>query len=218
VAVIVVTQEAQNTILVVPGANAELTAEDIRRAEAVLRQAQVVMAQFEVPQGTVLEAFRIAKAGGAQTILNPAPAQIIPEQLLALTDICVPNASELEELSGEALLNPEDMRRAGRRLLARGPARVVVTLGADGALLLAESHEQHYPAERVEAVDPTGAGDAFLGSLAVFLAQGQPLVDAVRLANKVAALSVTRPGAQASFPTREEFHSVACSRQPEYPI
>jgi ribokinase len=155
---------------------------------------------LEVPVDSVLEAFRAAKTRGVTTILNPAPAAELPAELLRLTDLCVPNESELALLDGSAPATPADLRAAGRKLRARGVAAVIVTLGADGALLLDAHDETHVAGARVQAVDTTGAGDAFIGSLAVFLARGHSRLEAIKRANAVAALSVTRPGAQASFP------------------
>jgi ribokinase len=201
VASIVVDDNGQNLIIVIPGANGALSAEDIRQAAPAIQAAKMLLCQLEVPLATTLEAFRLARAGGVRTLLNPAPAQTLPEELLHLTDLCVPNESELELLTGQTLTTVEAVKRAGRQLLQRGPSTVIVTLGAEGALVMEHEREQQLPAEAVQAVDTTGAGDAFLGSLAVFLVEGVPLLEAVRRANTVAALSVTRPGAQASFPT-----------------
>lgn len=204
VALILVDDSAQNVIAVVPGANLGLGPADVRRASSVILAAESVVCQLEVPVETTLEAFRIAKAGGARTILNPAPATPLPDELLALTDLCVPNEPEAEQLTGQPVTTVQQAEEAARILLRCGPGAVIVTLGANGAVLVDRETAVHFPAARVRAVDPTGAGDAFVGSLAVSLAEGAPWPEAVGRASAVAALSVTRTGAQESFPERGE--------------
>ena len=204
VAPILVDDLAQNVIVVVPGANQALGPEDVRRASPAIRGAATVVCQLEVPVETTLEAFRIAKASGIRTILNPAPAVPLPDALLALTDVCVPNEPEAAQLTGRPVTGQAEAERAGRWLLGRGPRAVIVTLGAAGALVVDEGGATQIPPIPVEAVDPTGAGDAFIGSLAVFLAEELSLRTAARWANALAALSVTRIGAQDSLPRRAE--------------
>jgi ribokinase len=204
VAGIMVDDEANNCIIVVPGANQTLSADDVRKAATALQAADVLLCQLEVPLDAVLEAFRLARAAGVKTVLNPAPARSLPEELLHLTDYCIPNEPEIEHLTGRAVTAPQEAAAAARMLLKRGPNIVIVTLGEWGALLLEGQRAVHIAAPQVKAVDTTGAGDAFIGSLAVYLAEGVPLEQAVRRANTVAALSTTRPGTQSSFPTRVE--------------
>ena len=204
VASIVVDDEAQNCIIVVPGANGRLLPEDIRASAPAIQTADVLLCQLEVPMETILEAFRLAKAAKVLTILNPAPAMTLPDELLALADLCVPNETELELLTGQTLETLDEITAAGQALRKRGPQTVIVTLGERGALLIQEQTAELVPAVPVTAVDPTGAGDAFIGSLAVFLTEGLTMGEAVPLANKAAALSVTRPGTQPAFPTRAE--------------
>jgi ribokinase len=204
VACILVDDDAHNCIVVVPGANHGLTPADVRGAGDAIRSARVLLCQLEVPLETALEAFRIAVAAGVRTVLNPAPAQPLPEELLRLTDLCVPNESEAEALTGHPASTLEEAIAAARLLLARGPRDVIVTLGALGAVLVNAQMAEPLPPYRVDAVDSTGAGDAFLGALAVHLAEGVELRTAARRAGAAAALSVTRRGAQSSFPTRAE--------------
>jgi ribokinase len=205
VASIVVDDEARNCILVVPGANLGLTPQDVRAAAAAIEGADVLLCQLEVPLEAVSEALRIAKAAGVKTILNPAPAVPLPDELLRLADLCVPNESEIELLTGgQTAATLEEVAAAAWELLKRGPGTVIVTLGERGALIADSTSAEHVPAPRVAAVDSSGAGDAFIGALGVFLAEGAPLREAVLRANAVAALSVTRLGTQASFPTRAE--------------
>lgn len=206
VATILVDDDAQNYLVVVPGANGKLSAGDVRAAGSAIASAGSVVCQLEIPQDAVLEAFRLARAAGARTILNPAPApaQPLPDALLALTDLCVPNETEAESLTGLPVSTIAEAESAARALLSRGPKAVIVTLGARGALCVTSDGAEHIPALRVDAVDPTAAGDAFIGALAVFLGEGDALSAAVRKANVVAALSVTRMGAQSSLPYRAE--------------
>jgi ribokinase len=201
---IIVDDEARNAILVVPGANSALTPEDIRRAAATIQSASILLCQLEIPVETTLEAFRTAKAAGVKTILNPAPAAPLPDELLHLTDWCIPNETEIEQLTGRPAMSLHHAEETARLLLSRGPGAVIVTLGERGALLVHPGAVEHFPAVAVRPVDTSGAGDAFIGSLAVFLAEDVPLPEAIRRANRVAALSVTRLGTQTSFPTRAE--------------
>jgi ribokinase len=203
VAPIFVDDSARNFIVIVPGANMGLSPADARAASALITAADILICQLEIPIETTLEALRIAKAAGVRTILNPAPAAPLPDELLRLADICAPNETETELLTGLPAGSPQEAEAAARRLLERGPGAVILTLGERGALLVdGKGAAEHVPAVPVEPLDPTGAGDAFIGSLAVFLGEGRPLRDAIRRANAVAALSVTRIGTQISFPQR----------------
>lgn len=204
VAAIVVDEAARNCILIVPGANGGLIPDDVRAAAPTIQAATVLLGQLEVPMETTLEAFRIAKAAGVRTILNPAPAAPLADELLRLTDLCVPNETEAEELTGQPVRTLEQAEAAARSLLARGPRTILVTLGERGVLVVEEKMTEYVPALAVEAVDPTGAGDALIGCLAVFLGEGAGLLTAVRGANAAAALSVQRLGAQKAFPHRAE--------------
>ncbi len=208
VASIVVDDAARNCIIVVPGANLGLTPQDVHAAAAAIEGAALLLCQLEVPIETVAEALRIARAAGVTTILNPAPAVPLSNEMLSLADLCVPNEGEIELLTGgQTAATVQEAAAAAWELLRRGPRTVIVTLGERGALVADATSAEHVPAPRVTAVDSSGAGDAFIGALGVFLAEGVPLRDAVRRANAVAALSVTRLGTQASFPTRAEVES-----------
>jgi len=212
VAPIFVNDNAQNFIVIVPGANMALSPADVRGASDVILGADLLVCQLEIPIETTLEAFRVAKAGNVRTILNPAPAAALPDELLRLADICAPNETETELLTGLPVGTTGEAERAARALLARGPKVVILTLGERGVLVVDPETAVHVPALRVDAVDPTGAGDAFIGSLAVFLGEGQLLAAAVQAANAVAALSVTQIGAQISFPRRTEVDSFLTAR------
>lgn len=204
VAPIFVDDDGRNMIVIVPGANMALSPEDVRRASDAIQAADVVVCQLEIPVESTLEAFRIAKAAGIRTILNPAPATPIPDELLQLSDIAAPNETETELLTGVSVGTLEEAEVAARVLLARGPGAVIITLGERGALLLDDESVSHVPAVKVDAVDTTGAGDAFIGSLAYFLGEGRPLREAIERANAIAAVSVMKVGTQVSFPTRDE--------------
>ncbi|HEY7422661.1 MAG TPA: ribokinase [Gemmataceae bacterium] len=207
VASIVVDDAAQNCILVVAGANAGLSPADVRGAASAIESADVLLCQLEVPMETTREAFRIARAAGVRTLLNPAPATPLPDELLRQTDLCIPNETEVELLTGQRVTTPAEAEQAARTLLRRGPATLLVTLGPQGVLLIDGRTAEHLSSVPVAAADASGAGDAFIGSLAVFLVEGLPLREAARRANVAAALSVTRPGTQASFPTRTEIEA-----------
>jgi ribokinase len=195
-AFITVAEDGENQIVVSPGANARLTAEDVDAAGAVLREAAVTLLQLEIPLEAVAAAARTA---GGRVVLNPAPVRALPEELLEEVDVLVPNRVELAQLAAAPV--PGTVEEAAR-LAGRLPARtVVVTLGADGALVVEHGHASHVPAFRVRPVDTTAAGDAFCGGLADALAAGAALQDAAGWAVRVAAAACTRPGAQASLPT-----------------
>ncbi len=204
VAPIFVDDNAQNFIVIVPGANLGLLPADVQKAKQVILDADILICQLEILTETTLEAFRIAKSGNVRTILNPAPAAPIPDELLQLSDICAPNETETELLTGQPVGTLAEAEAAARKLLSRGTGTVILTLGERGALLVDDNTVESIPAVKVDAVDPTGAGDAFVGSLAVYMGEGLSLRDAIRRANAVAALSVTRIGTQVSFPKRAE--------------
>jgi ribokinase len=191
VAVIVVDESGENQIAVASGANLELAPDAVEAALAGAEPGGVVLIALEVPDAPVLAAVRAARAAGLQVVLNPAPARPLPDELLALGPVLTPNEPEAAALSGEA-----DPEAAARALTARTGAPVVVTIGSKGALLADGDALERIPAPRVEAVDTTGAGDAFNGALATALAAGAGLTDAVRTAVAAAADSVTRPGAR----------------------
>ena len=202
VALITVGPAGQNIITVAPGANNRLLPEDITRAAEVFSPARVVILQLETPIETVLQAARQAKATGAFVILNPAPAPTIPlpAELYQLIDLITPNETEAHILTGES--SPES---AARVLLDRKVASVIITLGKDGALLANGSQPlERIPGFSVKAVDTVAAGDCFNGALACALAEGQSLPQAIRFSHAAAAVSVTKPGAQPSLPTRNE--------------
>jgi len=191
VALIAVDARGENTIVVSPGANARVDARDVAAASEVVSGAEVVLVQHEVPQAAVAAA--IATAGGT-VVLNPAPAR----GLAAPVDVLVPNRGELETLAG-GRGDPVTLARS-----ITGAGAVVVTLGAEGAVVVEGDRAERVRAPHIEAVDTTGAGDAFCGALAEAMAGGANVVEAARWAVRVAAASVTRPGAQGGLPRRED--------------
>lgn len=202
VAPIAVAPNGDNSIVIVTGANDRLTAADVELARPAIAAADVLACQLELPQEATLAALRIAREESTTTILNPAPAaEQLPDELYALADVLCPNEPEAELLLGRPL---GDGAEAAADLLARGPHAVVLTLGERGCVVATAQGTQAIPAVAVEAIDTTGAGDAYVGSLAVRLAAGDRLEDAAAFANRVAALSVTRRGTQTSFPSADE--------------
>jgi len=203
VAQILVYADGDNSIAVSPGAGAGLAARHVRAARGTLLNCRVVMASCEVPQEATLEAFRLARQANATTVLNPAPARPLPEELLALVDVLTPNENELHELAGPAFAGSTDV--AAARLLACGARGVLVTLGAAGCRLFQRGQAPvDLAGHAMQVADTIGAGDTFTGALTATLARGESLQSAMRWANAAAALSVTRHGAIAGIPSKAE--------------
>jgi ribokinase len=204
VAPIFVEPNGQNRILVVKGANDRLTPADIDGAATELRHVQTIILQFEIPLPTVYHTVRFARAHNIRCIVNPAPA--VPANLDELTaaDYFIPNETEAELITELPVQTIEQAAVCAASLVQRGFGRVLITLGARGALLASAVGHVHVEPFTVNAVDTTGAGDAFIGSLAVFLAEGMPEREAIARASLYAALSTTRVGTQKSFPRRAE--------------
>jgi ribokinase len=171
----------------------------------VLRQADAIVLQLEIPLETVYYTLRFARTNGIRAILNPAPGQPLDLAEVAHADYVIPNETEAEALTGMPVNNIHEARACAVHLLRSGVRRVIVTLGANGALCAGDDRVDHIPPFPVEAVDTTGAGDAFIGSFAVFLAEGLSDREALTRASLYAALSTTQVGTQKSFPAREEF-------------
>lgn len=199
-AIITVDEEGENSIVVDPSANGAYGATDVSVSAGIVEQATVVLMQLEIPLGAVGAALDAARG---TVILNPAPAAHLPPEVLERVGILVPNATELALLADSPVpTSPVEAVQAARRL--EGPGAVVVTLGAQGAVAVAEGEDLHVAAPEVEAVDPTAAGDAFCGGLADALVRGESLGDAVEWAVRCGAVAATRWGAQRSLPTRED--------------
>jgi ribokinase len=213
VALIFVADDGENCIAVASGANARLVPTDLRKAAKPIGAAAFVVAQLESPLATIHAAARMAAGAGVPFILNPAPAQALPDSLLRLVSILTPNETEAELLTGIPVSDQASAASACERLRDRGVETVIITLGRQGAFLADTTGQRLIPGFRVKAVDATAAGDTFNGALAVALAEGNPLSDAVRFANAAAALSVTRLGAQPSAPTRSEIERMIRRRR-----
>jgi len=205
VAPIFVDDSGENMIVVVLGANLNIQKADIDAAAEAIARADVVLTQLEINYDAVGYALKIAKAQGARTILNPAPAGQLPPEVVALADFMTPNETELEVLSNSPGVPPE---QAARKLLTTPAQTVVMTLGSKGARYVRQDDEGVIPAFPVDVVDTTGAGDAFNGGLAVALAEGKDLQEAIRFANATAALCVTKPGTAPSMPRREDVEAL----------
>jgi ribokinase len=205
VAPIFVEPNGQNRILVVKGANDALHPSDVDAAAETLKTADCIVLQFEIPLETVYYTVSFARKNGIRCIVNPAPAQPIDMSALQGLDYFVPNESEAETISGSPVKTIDDAKQCAERLVAGGICGVIITLGGNGSLLASREGSEHVSPFVVNSVDSTGAGDAFIGSFAVFLAEGVPEKDAVRRANLYAGLSTTGVGTQKSFYDRARF-------------
>jgi ribokinase len=205
VAPIFVEANGQNRILVVKGANDALKPADVDAAVDVLKSADCIVLQFEIPVETVYYAVSFAKKHAIRCIVNPAPAQPVDMAALKDLDYFVPNETETEIITGSPVKNVDDAKRCAEKLVNGGVKRVIITLGANGSLLASREGFEHVAPFAVKSIDSTGAGDAFIGSFAVFLGEGVPEKEAVRRANLYAGLSTTGVGTQKSFYDRARF-------------
>jgi ribokinase len=205
VAPIFVEPSGQNRILVVKGANDRLKPADVDAAADLLKTVDCIVLQFEIPLETVYHCVRFARDHGIRCIVNPAPAQPVDLKALDGLDYFVPNESESETIAGMPVRTVDDAKKVAEKLLSEGVNRVIITLGANGSLLAGRDGMEHLPAFPVKSVDSTGAGDAFIGSFAVFLGEGLPEREAVRRANLYAGLSTTGVGTQKSFYDRARY-------------
>ncbi len=212
IASILVDDAGQNSIVVAPGANARLDPDDIDRAQQAIASADVLLLQLEIPLETVIHAAEVARANGVTVVLNPAPARSDLESLLPLVDFIIPNESETALLTGLSVETEEEAIAATHALRKQGVDRIILTLGARGALLAQPENAQRIPAFPIQPVDTTAAGDAFVGGFAVALAEKRPLPEAVRWGNAAGGLAATRLGAQPSLPTRQEVLDMLASQ------
>jgi len=202
-----------NAIIVVPGAAAQITPEDVERERAAIESAQVFVTQMEQPAAAALRGLEIARASGTTTVLNPAPALDFPEQIYALCDYITPNEHEAALLTNIPVNTIDDARAAAEVLLARGVGCVLITLGAQGALLHSAQQSLHLPPMYAGPVlETAGAGDAFNGGFAAALAQGMTPEQAARFATAVAAISVTRSGTAPAMPSHAEVQALLDSK------
>jgi len=209
VASIWVEDDGQNRIVIAPGANGLLDPASVARAHTMIDMAGMLIVQLEVPIVAVQAAIDRAYAAHVPVLLNPAPAEPLPEAIWPRIDILVLNESEASAYAGVAVVDPNTAAEAGGVLRARGPDRVIVTLGAQGVVVVDGAGARHSAARKVKAVDTTAAGDTFIGALAAALCEGQSLDDAVALGQAAAALCVTRRGAQTSIPYRRQLAASA---------
>jgi len=212
VAPIFVEPNGQNRILVVKGANDEMKPADVDAAADSLKNCDCIVLQFEIPLETVYYAVTFAKKHGIRCILNPAPGQPVDMSKLNGLDYFIPNESEAETITGLPVRNIDDAKQCAEKMLATGIRRIIITLGAKGLLLAGSGINEHVPAYTVESLDSSGAGDAFIGSFSVFLAEGFTEQEAVRRANLYAGLSTTGVGAQKSFFDRAHFDAEWATR------
>ena len=204
IAIIAIDDNGKNIIIVVPGANGKLLPNDVDAAQEDIARAAVVVAQLEVPIETVLQAARTAKANHVPFILDPAPARPLSDELLSLVDIIKPNETEAETITGIHVTDEASAGKAADILLGKGVKTVIITLGDKGFLLADKDGKEMIGNYQVKAVDSTAAGDAFTGAVAFGIASGKSVKEAAVYANAVAAISVTRLGAQPSMPTKDE--------------
>lgn len=204
VALITVDENAENCIVVASGANNDVSVEDIKGLAQTIRKASILLLQLETPVSAVLEAARIAHNAGVTVILNPAPACILPDELYEYISILIPNRTEISTLSGIEVNDENSLHTAVLHLKSKGVRKVVVTLGAKGSVIYDSENITAVPAEKVDAVDTTAAGDTFCGGICVGLSEDKTLEESVRFATSAAARTVQKMGAQASIPYRNE--------------
>lgn len=204
VALIFVDDHGENSIAVASGANAMLSPRDVDEAEDLIKSADILLMQLETPLDTVTKAASIAEKASVKSILNPAPAQPLDDNLLRTLFAITPNESEAELLTGIPISGIPDAEKAAQILIDKGIEVVIITLGIKGALLKTMENVELVPGFKVDAVDATAAGDVFNGALAVAISDKMTLIEALRFANAAAALSVTKLGAQPSAPKRED--------------
>ena len=204
VALITVDTDAENCIVVAPGANAHLTPNDLKRSAEAVEAADIILLQLEIPMQTVEAAAMMAYRLGKKVVLNPAPASKLSAGLLETLYAITPNETEAEAISGIRITDERTAEEAARKIASMGVCNVIITLGAKGALVFDGKHCEVVPAYKIQAVDTTAAGDVFNGALVVALSEGRTLPEAVRFACKASAISVTRVGAQNSVPYRTE--------------
>lgn len=203
-ALIFVDAEGENMIIVASGANELLTPEGVDQARQAIVEANVLLVGLEVPMKTVERAIHLAHEAGVKVLLNPAPGQPLSSEMLSMVNVLTPNETETQIITDMPVRNSQEAEKAAQKLLAQGVGMVVITMGGQGALIVTPTETRHAPGQQVEVVDTTGAGDAFNGALAVALAEGKELVEAVAFANAAAALQVTRLGAAPAMPYRDE--------------
>lgn len=203
-ALIVVEKGGQNSIVVSSGANGRVSPLDVSRAEAVIQSVNLLLLQLEIPLPAVIKAAQLAQHHGIKVVLNSAPARLLPTELLLLTDILIPNETEVALLSGCDVGTDDGIKQAADKLRQSGVKTIIMTRGSRGSSLITENETVHFPAFPVEPVDTTAAGDAFVSGFAVAYAEGKSFPEAVRYGNAAGALASTKLGAQPSMPGRDD--------------
>ena len=206
--IMVESKTAQNRVLIIPGANLELNANDAYANEEEFKTADVVICQLETTFAPIMAAAELAKKYNKTFVLNPAPYKELPEELWSMIDYITPNESEAREFTGVEINNIDDARRAAEILLSRGVKNVIITLGVNGVFFKNAEFETHVDAIRMKAVDTTGAGDAFNGGFITAIGEGKSVEEALKFATCTSAISVTRKGAAASMPSRKEIEEL----------
>lgn len=201
-ALIMVNADGDNSIVVIPGANFSVLPEDI--TEELISEFDIVIGQLEVPVETLEKAFKIARSMDKMTILNPAPAKALSKAFLSTVSLLVPNETELEILTGVTVKDDLSINESYLKLKETGIKQLIVTLGSKGSVLVDSNGLRRFAAQSVKAIDTTAAGDSFIGGLATQLAMGESLETSIEYATKVAAIAITRMGAQSSLPYKEE--------------
>lgn len=204
VAIIVVEDSGQNSIVVSSGANKHVSLKDISQAEDVIQSADLLLLQLEIPLPAVYKAAQLARHHGVSVVLNPAPAQPLPADLLSMVDILIPNETETTILSGCEVDTDDGIEKAAAELRQSGVMIVIMTRGSRGSILITDNEVTNFPAFQIKPVDTTAAGDAFVSSFAVAFAEGKSLHEAVRFGNAAGALTSMKLGAQPSMPSRGE--------------
>lgn len=203
-AIVIVDSKGKNKIIVNPGANSLLTEKVIEENRNLIEKNEIIISQLEIPEITVQKLFEIAKKENKITILNPAPATELNEEIYKQTDILIPNETELALLSSRELSDLESIYRAGETLLKKGVKSLIVTLGENGCVYMNKENRNHFPTSKIQAIDTTAAGDSFIGGFVTALSEGKDIEECINFAQKTAAITVTRRGAQESIPFRNE--------------
>ncbi|WP_028855161.1 ribokinase [Psychrilyobacter atlanticus] len=204
IATIVVDENADNTIIVVPGANFEITIDDIDKNIELIKDADIVLLQLEIPIDVVEYILKKSKEYNKITILNPAPAENLSVDIIKNVDYLVPNETELELLSGMPTGSEEEVLVASKKLMDMGVKNLIVTMGKNGSIFVGEDKVVKVGIHKVKAVDPTAAGDSFIGGVIRMLAEGKKIEEAMEFGARVGAITVTKEGAQSSLPTWDE--------------
>lgn len=214
VALIMVDAQGENCIAVASGANAKLLPPDIDRVKELITDSDIILMQLETPLETIEHVARMGKKADKKVILNPAPAQALHDSLLSNLYMLIANETEAEFISGTQITDMDSVARAADIIGDKGVENVVITLGSKGAFIKEKSNYHQVPARKVKAVDATAAGDTFCGAVCVALAEGRSITEAVEFANRCAAITVTRMGAQSSVPHRREVDGPTPERWP----